>query len=208
MPLPMTDGVGSIEKRSTYRTSTSITFRSPTWTLRWGSLPSSRSPSIQPSPTSPRPWMSTSHETLSMLMKRERFAGCQRQGDLRYVLAHRRVDRDLRGSSPMRPKATWNSSPGSSSATRTVGSLTAEPQLLVADLARQPGGDRGLEVAACRLAVTPRVVGDRPQPDVAPQPQPQDLLDLDHGHLPVLTRPPQTWQARSELLERHLNAAS
>jgi len=47
----------------------------------------------------------------------------------------------------------------------------------------QAGGLGGLHVAPDGLAVDPGQAGDRPQP-VSPDPQPEDLPDPCHGHLP------------------------
>lgn len=39
------------------------------------------------------------------------------------------------------------------------------------------------------MPIHPSGLGDGPQPHLVPQPQPQDLLDLGHGHLPVAHAP-------------------
>lgn len=62
-------------------------------------------------------------------------------------------------------------------------------QLRLAAVARQPRGLRRLDIAADGLAVTADDVGDGPKPLVGLQPQPQNLSDLDHGHLPVAHTP-------------------
>jgi len=85
----------------------------------------------------------------------------------------------------------WHQSvPRRAVATRTGGAdhLAHRADQRVAELALTPVayntaslGSR--HVAVHRLAVHPGQPGDRPEP-LAPQPQPQHLTDLEHGHLP------------------------
>lgn len=72
---------------------------------------------------------------------------------------------------------------------RRAHGLDHDAEQLVADrrLGRaraQAGALRGLEVAGHGLAVAARQATDLPH-GVAPQPQPEHLPDLHHGHLPV-----------------------
>ena len=58
-------------------------------------------------------------------------------------------------------------------------------QLALTAVADQPRRLAGIDVAAHSLAIQPDRLGDRSQPHLVLQPQPQHFLGLDHGDLPV-----------------------